>query len=97
MGVEPTISIQVCYAKADQQEVITVTLPLSSNAEQAINVSGILSKHPEIDLTVNSIGICGQHASLAQGLHAHDRIEIYRPLQQPPMAARRHRAEQEKP
>ncbi len=90
-----SISVIVCYAQADQQEIISLILPSHTKVLKAIQQSGILDKFPEIDLFKNSIGIFGKIVKLDQVLINKDRIEIYRPLHLDPMQARRQRAKQE--
>ncbi len=90
------ISVVVCYAKPNHQDLISVKLPPSSSVLTAIQQSGILEKYKEINLERNKVGIFGQLVKLDQTLHDNDRIEIYRPLQVDPMEARRHRAAQQK-
>lgn len=85
------ISVEVAYAKPDRQNIISLTLLVDSTAEQAISASGILQQFPEIDLSRQKIGIFGQVCKLDKPLTDGDRIEIYRPLQQHPMEARRGR------
>ncbi len=87
------INVKVCYAKPDYQEIISITLPTGSNILSAIQHSGIMYKFPEIDLSVNSVGIFGYITSLKHILSDNDRVEIYRPLRKNPMEARRLRAE----
>ncbi|PPD33998.1 MAG: RnfH family protein [Methylomonas sp.] len=85
------ISVEVAYAKPDRQNIISLILPIDSTAQQAILASGILQQFPEIDLSLQKIGIFGQACKLDKPLTDGDRIEIYRPLQQHPMEARRYR------
>lgn len=85
------ISVEVAYAKPDRQFIISLTLPVDSTAEQAISESGMLQQFPEIDLSRQKIGIFGQACKLDKPLTDGDRVEIYRPLQQNPMDARRGR------
>jgi putative ubiquitin-RnfH superfamily antitoxin RatB of RatAB toxin-antitoxin module len=61
-------------------------------AKQAIEVSGILERFPEIDLKINKIGIFGKVAKLDTLLTEGDRVEIYRPLIADPKEARKKRA-----
>jgi len=93
MAAEGTINIEVAYATTEKQCVLELRLPLGSNAEQAIQSSGILHIFPAIDLTTQTIGIFGNICKLEQTLHDGDRVEIYRPLMQDPMVARRNRAQ----
>ncbi len=68
-----------------------------ATVEQVILLSGLLETFPEIDLNVNRVGIFGRLANLDDGLRAHDRVEIYRPLKADPKEVRRRRAAQGKP
>lgn len=86
------IEIEVAYAKADQQTVLSLKMADNSTVEQAIIASGILQQWPEIDLQKNKVGIFGQFCQLDKVLNSGDRIEIYRPLQKDPMDARRQKA-----
>ncbi len=88
------IGVEVAYATLEHQAVIAVTLPDGSLAEQAIQASGILRDFAEIDLSAQKIGIFGSICKLDRVLADGDRIEIYRPLRQSPMEARRGRQSQ---
>lgn len=72
--------VEVAYAKPEKQVIIPVKVETGANAEAAIQASGILQKFPEIDLTVNAIGIFGKLVKLDQPLRQMDRVEIYREL-----------------
>lgn len=85
------ISVEVAYATPDRQLIASLTLPTDSTAEQAISASDMLQQFPEIDLSRQKIGIFGQVCKLDKLLTDGDRVEIYRPLQQNPMDARRGR------
>lgn len=88
---DKSISVEVVYAEPERQAVIPLELHAGSTAEQAITASGILTQFPEIDLTLQKIGIFGQICVLDRTVADGDRIEIYRPLLQNPMDARRGR------
>ena len=47
---------------------------------QAIEASGLLGKHPDIDLATNKLGIYAKLAKPDTVLRDRDRVEIYRPL-----------------
>jgi len=87
-----SIRVEVVYAKPDRQVILEIELPSDSTAERAITASGILQEFPEIDLSKQKIGIFSQICKLDKTLENGDRVEIYRPLTQDPMAARRNRA-----
>ena len=95
MGDSNSIAVMVCYATANQQEIIPLELPAQTNILQAIQQSGVLDQYTEIDLAKNTIGVFGKLVNLDQVLQDKDRIEIYRPLRINPMDARRSRAARE--
>ena len=49
-------------------------------------------RFPEIDLTINKVGVFGRLCKLDQVLKTGDRVEIYRPLLVDPKEMRRTRA-----
>lgn len=86
------IPIIVCYATSIRQIEISLQVTEDCTIEQAIFKSGLLEEFPEIDLYLCVVGICGKIAALSNQVHAHDRVEIYRPLVIDPKEARRLRA-----
>ena len=86
------ISVEVVYALAHKQELVRVTLAAGSTVEQAIERSGILEKHPEIDLLKNKLGVFAKLVKPESTLRNRDRVEIYRPLIADPKAVRKQRA-----
>ncbi|WP_233863207.1 RnfH family protein [Paraburkholderia adhaesiva] len=87
------LSIDVCYALPDAQTLITVELAPGATVQQAIDMSGILGRHPEIDLAKLKVGIYGKVKPLDTVLADHDRVEIYRQLIVDPKAARQRRVD----
>lgn len=90
------IMVEVAYALPNQQLIVPVQMAPDANAEAAVRKSGILAKFPEIDLTVNQIGIFGKLIRLDTPLRNLDRVEIYRPLIADPKEVRKQRAEEGK-
>jgi uncharacterized protein len=88
--------VEIAYARRESQLIIPLEVDPTLTAEQAIRRSGILERFPEIDLTVNKIGIFGKLISLDQPLRTGDRVEIYRPLIADPKQARQQRAKTER-
>ena len=84
--------IEVAYAKPSEQVILTLDIADGLTAEAAIIESGILQRFPEIDLTINKVGVFGRLCKLDQVLRAGDRVEIYRPLLVDPKEMRRTRA-----
>jgi len=87
-----SIHVEVVYAMPERQDVIGISLPAGSTVGQAIEASGLLAKHPEIDLTKNKLGIYAKLAKIDTALRDRDRVEIYRPLIADPKEVRKQRA-----
>ena len=87
------IFIEVIYALPEEQELITLDVEQGTTAEQAVKLSGVLEKFPEIDLEKNKLGIFGKAVKADEVLRDKDRVEIYRPLIADPKESRRKRAE----
>ncbi|MBK1643318.1 RnfH family protein [Thiocapsa imhoffii] len=68
-----------------------------SHISEVIAQSGVLDVCPEIDLSVNQVGIFGKVAKLEQVVADGDRVEIYRPLIADPKQARKKRAAEGRP
>lgn len=86
------ITVEIAYALSSEQLIVPIKAAKNISAEQAIRTSGILKKFPEIDLTINKIGIFGKLAKLDTPLRHLDRVEIYRPLIADPKEVRKQRA-----
>ncbi len=86
------LEVEVVYAKADQQALVVLSLEAGATVEQVIYASGLLARFAEIDLTSHAVGIFGKICRLSDTVNSGDRVEIYRPLRQNPMDARRKRA-----
>ena len=86
------LNIEVCYAQAESQAVVKLKLPAGSTLLQALEASGLLAKHPEIDLKKNKFGIWNKLSKPDAVLRERDRIEIYRPLIADPKEVRKQRA-----
>ncbi len=86
------IHVEVAYARPDQQVIISLDVPEGTSVEDAIRLSGITDRFPEIDLSRNKVGVFGKLSKLTAPLRAKDRVEIYRPLIADPKEIRRQRA-----
>lgn len=91
MAAAETIAVEVAYATPARQRLIPLQVPAGSTLAQCIAMSGLLAACPEIDLQQQEIGVFGQVRAAETPAAAGDRIEIYRPLLQHPMQARRNR------
>ena len=86
------INIEVAYAKPDEQVILALQVAQGTTVGEAISLSNILLRFPEIDLSKTKVGIFSQICKLDEILKQNDRVEIYRPLLCDPMQARRQRA-----
>ena len=84
------LAVKVAYSpRAGAVEERALVVPADAVLLEALHSSGVLERHPEIDLGSARFGIWGQLRALDAPLRDGDRIEIYRPLQVDPMEARR--------
>ena len=90
------LEIEVVYGTPDRQTIKTVSVAQNTSVEEAIIASKISDEYPEIDLTVNKVGVWNRTCKLTETLKNKDRIEIYRPLIADPKEVRRQRAEKAK-
>ncbi|HVC50165.1 MAG TPA: RnfH family protein [Burkholderiales bacterium] len=87
------IHVEVAYAaEVAEQVIVPVYVRKTATLGEAIKVSGMLERFPELDLAVNRVGVFGRPGSLEDLVSDGDRIELYRPLIADPKEARRRRA-----
>jgi putative ubiquitin-RnfH superfamily antitoxin RatB of RatAB toxin-antitoxin module len=91
------MTVEVAYARTDEQRIVKLQIPTGCSVQQAIEQSGLLTTYIEIDLTQHKVGIFGKLSTLTTALQPGDRVEIYRPLIADPKEARKKRAAQGKP
>ena len=89
----PDILVDVVYALPEKQYMYSVSLPVGSTVEQAIQASGLLALRSDIDLSQNKVGIFSRPVKLSDEVQQGDRVEIYRPLLADPKELRRLRAQ----
>jgi uncharacterized protein len=87
-----TLRVEVIYAVRDSAEAVSLEVPTGATVRDAVMASGILERHPEIDLLRQKCGVFGKSRPLDAALRDGDRVEIYRPLAVDPKEARRRRA-----
>ena len=92
MAKAEPITVEVAYAKPEEQLIIELEVPAGTTLRQAIEQSGILEHFSEIGLGEARVGIFGKLKKLDETLHAGDRVEIYRPLIADPKQVRKQRA-----
>ncbi len=90
------INIEVVYALPHDQTLLKLQMPQHSTVAEAIKLSGVMERNPDIDLDKNKLGIYGKLTRADAVLRDRDRIEVYRPLLADPKEVRRKRAEEGK-
>jgi len=83
------INVEVAYALPDRQRLMSLQVEPGCTVEQAIRLSGILKRYPDIDLSKNAVGIWNTRKKLDDILRDRDRVEIYRPLIADPKQVRK--------
>ena len=86
------MEIEVVYALPQCEDSVRVQLAPGATAADAVHASGILARHPDIDLGRSKLGVYGRLVAPDTRLADGDRVEIYRPLTMDPKEARRLRA-----
>ena len=94
--VNKLIKVEVLYALPHEQTLLSVEVAQGTTLAEAVKISGMLEKYPEIDLASNKVGIFGKLSKPDAVLREKDRVEIYRPLIADPKEVRRKRAEEGK-
>ena len=92
MASAERISIEVAYARPEEQVILKLDVAPDTSIQQAIEQSGMLERFPEIDVGTLKAGIFGKLKKLTQTLQQGDRVEIYRPLIADPKQVRKERA-----
>ena len=88
--------VEVAYALAEKQSLISLEVKEGSTLKEAIDASGILKQYKQIDLSKDRVGIFSKFATFDTVLREKDRVEIYRPLEADPKKVRKERAAQSK-
>ncbi|KDN97321.1 MULTISPECIES: RnfH family protein [Pseudomonas] len=91
---EALLAVEVVYAQAERQVLLTLEVPTGTTLTEAVKLSGIAAHFPEADIQACPIGIFGRVIANPeeQKVEAGDRIEIYRPLLVDPKEVRKQRA-----
>jgi hypothetical protein len=90
------IKIEVVYALPNEQHLLTLDVKPETTLAEAVKLSGLADKYPEIDLIKGKFGLFGKLSKADTVLREKDRVEIYRPLLADPKEVRRKRAEEGK-
>ncbi len=95
------LDVEVAFALPERQRIISLAVPDGTTARQAVALAGLEAAFPELPPATfrqADLGIFGKRLRDpdAVRLRAGDRVEVYRPLQIDPKAARSARAAREK-
>ena len=87
-----TFTVSVAYSpRAGEVDEVRVQLGEGATLADALRASGLLERHPQIDLARQRVGVWGRVCNPDTPLRERDRVEVYRPLLVDPMQARRER------
>lgn len=86
------MKVEVVYARPGRQELRSVEVAPGATVGEALRRSGMVDEFAELAPEPDAVGVFGRRVTADTVLRAGDRIEIYRPLQVEPKAARRLRA-----
>ena len=81
--------VAVVYAIPSQQWIISLPLSENMTALEAVKLSGLILKNPEIERCPLVLGLFGKKITQDYVLRSGDRIEICRPLINDPRDMRR--------
>lgn len=87
------MQVTVAYALPERQTLMTLEVAPGCTLEAALRQSGLLARHPEIDLANQAVGVSGRVRPLSTMLQEGDRVEVYRPRTADPKAMRRSRVD----
>ncbi|MDX8395973.1 MAG: RnfH family protein [Mariprofundaceae bacterium] len=79
--------VTVAYALPHEQMLEEMDVPDDTTVEQAVRMSHMLEKYPDIDLGQTKLGVFSKLVKLDQVLRDGDRVEIYRSLPKKPRDA----------
>ena len=83
------IAVEVACAEAGRQTVIALEVPAGCTAGEAVGLSGIVARHPGLDVEACGIAIFGREVGRDRVLAAGERVEVLRPLAEDPKVRRR--------
>jgi len=72
--------VSLVYALPQQQYLEELDVPEEATVEQALALSHIHEKFPDLDINTHKLGIFAKLVKTSQVLRAGDRIEVYRSL-----------------
>lgn len=86
------MEVEVAYATPEKQVLIRVEAPPGCTVAEAIELSGVRTVFPGIEINPSALGIFSRKVPPDHPLREGDRVEIYRPLLADPKEMRKQRA-----
>lgn len=83
------IAVEVSYALPGAQRALPLRVADGCTVRRAAALSGMDALFPEIDISSCPLGVFGTRVEDGYRLADGDRVEIYRPLENDPIEARR--------
>ena len=80
------INIELVYALPAEQTLLKFEVPKATTIAEAIRLSGILEKHPEIDLEKGKFGVFGKLSKTDTVLREKDRMQGLGRIEAVPLA-----------
>ena len=89
-----SIVVEVVYALADKQKLLSLSVPAGTTVREAALRSGLDAHFPGLDLQTAPLGVFGKAVAKPNErvLEEGERVEIYRPLIADPKEVRKQRA-----
>lgn len=91
------MNVELVYALPDVQYSLLLNLPESATVTDALNAAAQDVVFARFDFADAPVGVWGEVVGRSHVLGEGDRLEVYRPLQADPKAARRARATRSSP
>jgi uncharacterized protein len=89
MAPPEMLPVTVVVSGCGRQTLRRLDVPAGTTTLQAVDLSGALLEHPELDPGALGLAIYGRVVAPGQPVEAGDRIEVLRPLPHEPRARRR--------
>lgn len=83
------MQVEVVFALPDRQALVTVGVAKGATVADAISMSGLGARFPDVRLDELQAGVWGRPVDRSHAVQPGDRIEIYRGLEIDPREARR--------
>ena len=83
------MNVGAAYDNGRKQVWLKLEVPDGSTVKDVLELSGVLTMFPEIDLTTQKVGIFGKLTKLDAVVNEGNRIEVYRPITADPETVER--------